>query len=75
MTASEDRHFLAAVIIAAQLHHAMIIARDISITASNAKSLALRAGASARGFVHWHIFISSRPGHYFFLGVVGQNAE
>ena len=52
MTASEDRHFLAAVIIAAQLHHAMIIARDISITASNAKSLALRAGASARGFVH-----------------------
>ncbi|WP_370979265.1 chemotaxis protein [Agaribacterium sp. ZY112] len=43
-------HFVAASIVAAELHQATRVARDISLTAGNAKALALRAGDSARGF-------------------------
>lgn len=48
--ARKHQYFVAAAIVAAELHKAMIVAREISLTASNAKALALRAGSGAAGF-------------------------
>lgn len=50
MQDKKHQFFVASAVIAAELHKATIIARDISLTASNAKALALRAGSSAAGF-------------------------
>ena len=50
-TAPARNHtFVTAANVAAQLHHANIIANQISLTASNARALALRAGHRAAGF-------------------------
>lgn len=43
-------YFVVAAIVAAELHRAMQVARDIALTASNARALALRAGQGAAGF-------------------------
>ncbi|WNO10892.1 chemotaxis protein [Teredinibacter sp. KSP-S5-2] len=43
-------YFVVAAIVAAELHKAMKIANEISLTASNARALALRAGQGAAGF-------------------------
>jgi len=50
MSQMRNRHFVAAAVVAAELHKAMIVAKEISLTASNAKALALRAGSGAAGF-------------------------
>jgi len=50
MSQLRNRHFVAAAVVAAELHKAMIVAKEISLTASNAKALALRAGSGAAGF-------------------------
>lgn len=47
---STSNLFVAAAVVAAELHKAMHIAVDISLTASNSKALALRAGERAMGF-------------------------
>ncbi|GAB1258985.1 hypothetical protein NBRC116494_34870 [Aurantivibrio plasticivorans] len=43
-------HFVVAAIVASELHKAMLVARQIALTASNARALALRAGQGAAGF-------------------------
>ncbi|WP_028025251.1 hypothetical protein [Enterovibrio calviensis] len=45
-----DNHFVTAAVVAAELYKAREIANDISLTASNARALALRAGQGAAGF-------------------------
>lgn len=45
-----QRYFVSAAEVAGELHRAMLVARDISLTASNARALALRAGHGAAGF-------------------------
>lgn len=45
-----ESHFVTAAVVAAELHKAREIANDISLTASNARALALRAGQGAAGF-------------------------
>ncbi|CZF86514.1 hypothetical protein [Grimontia marina] len=45
-----DSHFVTAAVVAAELYKAREIANDISLTASNARALALRAGQGAAGF-------------------------
>ncbi|WP_143247452.1 chemotaxis protein [Agaribacterium haliotis] len=50
LSSTNNDHFVAASIVAAELHKATSVARDISLTAGNAKALALRAGDAARGF-------------------------
>lgn len=51
MKNSENQsYFVVAAIVAAELHTAMKIANEISLTASNARALALRAGQGAAGF-------------------------
>ena len=45
-----QQYFVSAAIVAAELHKAMLVAREISLTASNARALALRAGHGAAGF-------------------------
>ncbi|WP_045859351.1 hypothetical protein [Teredinibacter purpureus] len=47
---SQNLYFVSAATVAAELHKAMIVAREISLTASNARALALRAGHGAAGF-------------------------
>lgn len=47
---NSDNHFVTAAIVAAELYKAREIANDISLTASNARALALRAGQGAAGF-------------------------
>jgi uncharacterized membrane protein YgaE (UPF0421/DUF939 family) len=49
---SEQRYnyFVIAAIVASELNRAMLIAKDMSLTASNAKALTLRAGQDATGF-------------------------
>lgn len=42
--------FVVAAIVASELHQAMLVAKDIALTASNARALALRAGQGAAGF-------------------------
>ncbi|WP_075184630.1 chemotaxis protein [Teredinibacter haidensis] len=46
----QRQYFVSAASVAAELHKAMLVARDISLTASNARALALRAGHGAAGF-------------------------
>lgn len=46
----EESYFVVAAVVAAELHKAMALAREISLTASNARALALRAGRGAAGF-------------------------
>ncbi|EOD77608.1 Methyl-accepting chemotaxis protein [Grimontia indica] len=48
--ANADNHFVTAAVVAAELYKAREIANDISLTASNARALALRAGQGAAGF-------------------------
>lgn len=48
--ANADSHFVTAAVVAAELYKAREIANDISLTASNARALALRAGQGAAGF-------------------------
>lgn len=48
--ADGQRYFVSAAEVAGELHRAMLVARDISLTASNARALALRAGHGAAGF-------------------------
>ncbi len=43
-------YFVIAAVVAAELNKAMVIARQILLTASNARALALRAGQGAAGF-------------------------
>ncbi|WP_019606141.1 hypothetical protein [Teredinibacter turnerae] len=43
-------YFVVAAEVAAELHKATMVAKDISLTASNARALALRAGHGAAGF-------------------------
>lgn len=43
-------YFVTAAIVASELNHAMLTAKLISLTASNARALALRAGQGAAGF-------------------------
>jgi len=51
MTARQgQQYFVSAAVVAAELHKAMLVAREISLTASNARALALRAGHGAAGF-------------------------
>jgi len=50
MSYQEQDHFVAAAIVAAELYRAQIVAQEITLTASNAKALAIRAGSSAAGF-------------------------
>jgi aminopeptidase N len=50
MSNLKQSYYVAAALVAAELHKAMVVAKDISLTASNAKALALRAGSSAAGF-------------------------
>ncbi len=50
MEAHNSNHFVIAATVAAELFKAMAVAKDISLTASNARALALRAGQSAAGF-------------------------
>jgi len=47
---SQDHYFVSAATVAAELHKATVVAREISLTASNARALALRAGHGAAGF-------------------------
>lgn len=47
---NKQNYFVIAAIVAADLHGAMRVARNISLTASNARALALRAGQGAAGF-------------------------
>lgn len=47
---NENNYFVLAAIVATELHKAMLVAREISLTASNARALALRAGHGAAGF-------------------------
>lgn len=49
-TTNTDNHFVTAAVVAAELYKAREIANDISLTASNARALALRAGQGAAGF-------------------------
>lgn len=46
----QQQFFVSAATVAAELHKAMLVAREISLTASNARALALRAGHGAAGF-------------------------
>lgn len=48
--AHQKKYFVSAATVAAELHKAMLVAREISLTASNARALALRAGHGAAGF-------------------------
>lgn len=50
MTDSGYNYFVTAAVIAAELHKASKIAKQLSITASNARAVALRAGEGAAGF-------------------------
>lgn len=47
---SNQNYFVLAAKVSAELHRAMIIAKDIALTASNARALAMRAGKGAAGF-------------------------
>ena len=47
---NENNYFVLAAVVATELHNAMLVAREISLTASNARALALRAGHGAAGF-------------------------
>ena len=49
-THQQRTHFVVAAIVASELHKAMLVARQIALTASNARALALRAGQGAAGF-------------------------
>ncbi|TQV78037.1 chemotaxis protein [Exilibacterium tricleocarpae] len=46
----QPNYFVIAAIVAAELYQAMVVARQIALTASNARSLAIRAGQGAAGF-------------------------
>lgn len=46
----QPNYFVTAAIVAAELYQAMVVARQIALTASNARSLAMRAGQGAAGF-------------------------
>lgn len=46
----QSGYFVIAAEVAAELHKAMLVAKEISLTASNARALALRAGHGAAGF-------------------------
>jgi len=46
----QNQYFVSAATVAAELHKAMLVAKEISLTASNARALALRAGHGAAGF-------------------------
>ncbi len=46
----QKNYFVVAATVAAELHKAMLIAREIYLTSSNARALALRAGQGAAGF-------------------------
>lgn len=48
--APQENYFVLAAVVAADLHGAMAVARNIALTASNARALALRAGQGAAGF-------------------------
>lgn len=50
MVDNKHSYFVVAAVIAARLHKATRIARHLSITASNARALAFRAGEGASGF-------------------------
>ena len=50
MHTSRPQHFVVAATVAAELYQAMKVARQIGLTASNARALAMRAGQSAKGF-------------------------
>lgn len=50
MEAQNTYFFVIAATVSAELYKAMRVAREISLTASNARALALRAGQSAAGF-------------------------
>lgn len=50
MIVAHPKFFVSAATVAAELHKAMLVAREISLTASNARALALRAGHGAAGF-------------------------
>lgn len=47
---NQNQFFVSAATVAAELHKAMLVAKEISLTASNARALALRAGHGAAGF-------------------------
>jgi len=47
---TNKNYFVIAALVAADLHAAMAVAQGISLTASNARALALRAGQGAAGF-------------------------
>jgi len=47
---TQENYFVLAAVVAADLHGAMAVARNISLIASNARALALRAGQGAAGF-------------------------
>lgn len=49
-TVEGQRYFVSAAVVAGELYKAMLVAREISLTASNARALALRAGHGAAGF-------------------------
>ncbi|SMF41343.1 hypothetical protein SAMN02745866_02696 [Alteromonadaceae bacterium Bs31] len=49
-TQKGNPYFVYAATVAAELHKATLVAREISLTASNARALALRAGHGAAGF-------------------------
>lgn len=50
MDANNTNYFVISATVSAELYKAMRVAKDISLTASNARALALRAGQSAAGF-------------------------
>jgi hypothetical protein len=47
---TQERYFVIAATVAAELHKAMVVAEKISLASSNAGVLAARAGSSAAGF-------------------------
>lgn len=50
MDANNANYFVISATVSAELYKAMRVAKDIALTASNARALALRAGQSAAGF-------------------------
>ena len=50
MNTQHYNYFVIAAVVASELNHAMLVAKEMSLTASNAKALTLRAGKHAIGF-------------------------
>lgn len=57
LSATHEHYFVTAATIAAEIHQAMLIAKEISLASSNAGVLSYRAGTSAAGFGALAVFI------------------